>query len=324
MTTSDTVLVTGGTGYLATRLITDLLLAGTPVRTTVRSLDRSENVREAVRRGGADDTALSFAVASLTSDDGWTDAATDVSGVYHLASPMIQSQDPNEVIVPARDGALRALRAAVRAGVPRVVLTSSFAAIGYSPKPVRDYDESDWTSPDTPGLPVYPMSKAVAERAAWDFIETEGGDTELVVINPTWVAGPTLTSDARSSLHIFQAMLGGHMPLAPRQRFGIADVRDVADAHRAAMHTPGAAGKRYLVLADGPTTSWLGVADILHSRFGALADKAPTEEMPGEDLAPLIIHNERAKRELGLSYRPAEETIVDTVESMQELGMLSS
>ncbi len=323
MTTSDTVLVTGGTGYLATRLITDLLLAGTPVRTTVRSLDRSDTVREAVRRGGADDTGPSFAPASLSSDDGWEDAATDVSGVYHLASPMIQSQDPNEVIVPARDGALRALRAAVRAGVPRVVLTSSFAAIGYSPKPVRDYDESDWTSPDTPGLPVYPLSKAVAERAAWDFIETEGGDTELVVINPTWVAGPTLTSDARSSLQIFQAMLGGHMPLAPRQRFGVADVRDVADAHRAAMHTPDAAGKRYLVLADGPTTSWLGVADILHSRFGSLADKAPTEEVPGEDLAPLIIHNERAKQELGLSYRPAEETIVDTVTSMQELGMLA-
>ena len=323
MTTSDTVLVTGGTGYLATRLITDLLLEGTPVRTTVRSLDRSDAVREAVRRGGADAAGLTFAVASLTSDDGWADAAADVAGVYHLASPMIHSQDPDEMVPPARDGALRALRAAIYAGVPRVVLTSSFAAIGYSPKPVREYDETDWTSPDTPDLPAYPLSKAVAERAAWDFIESEGGHTDLVVINPTWIAGPTLTSDSRSSLQVFTAMFGGHMPLAPRQRFGIADVRDVADAHRAAMRTPEAAGKRYLVLADGPTISWLAVARVLRARFGSLFDKAPTEEVPGDDLPPLVIHNERAKRELGLTYRTAETTIVETVESMRQLGMLS-
>ncbi len=322
LTTSNTVLVTGGSGYLATRLITDLLLAGTPVRTTLRSLDRADSVREAVRRDGADDSALSFAVASLTSDDGWADATADVAGVYHLASPMIHSEDPEEVVPPARDGALRALRAAVRAGVPRVVLTSSFAAVGYSPKAVREYDESDWTSPDTAGLPAYPLSKAVAERAAWDFIEREGGETDLVVINPTWIAGPTLTSDARSSLQVFSAMFGGHMPLAPRQRFGIADVRDVADAHRAAMTTPSAAGKRYLVLADGPTISWLEIAQLLRARFGELADKAPTEEVPGDELPPLVIHNERAKRELRLTYRSAEETIVETVESMQQLGLL--
>ncbi|MES2169207.1 MAG: hypothetical protein V4479_00585, partial [Actinomycetota bacterium] len=159
-------------------------------------------------------------------------------------------------------------------------------------------------------------------RAAWDYIEQEGGGTELVVLNPTWIAGPTLTSDARSSLQAFSAMLGGQMPLAPRQRFGIADVRDVASAHLAAMSTPDAAGKRYLLLADGPTTSWLGVANVLHEHFGTLAAKAPTEEAPGDDLPPLLIHNERAKAELGFSPRPAETTIVDTVENMLEQGML--
>jgi dihydroflavonol-4-reductase len=325
--TTTTVLVTGGSGYLATRLIADLLLAGTSVRTTVRSLDAEAAVRAAVRRGGADDAHLSFAVASLTSDEGWADAAAGVAGVYHLASPMIQSQNPDDVVVPARDGALRALRAAVAAGVPRVVLTSSFAAIGYSPKPVndsgaREYDESDWTSPDTPGLPVYPLSKAVAERAAWDFIEREGGDTELVVLNPTWIAGPTLTSAARSSLQLFAAMLGGHMPVVPRQRFGIADVRDVASAHLAAMVTPEAAGKRYLLLADGPTTTFLEVANVLRENFGAGAERVPTEEAPGDELPPLVIHNERAKAELGFRPRRAEATIVETVESMRELGML--
>ena len=321
------VLVTGGTGYLATRLISDLLLAGTPVRTTVRSLDRADAVRDAVRRAGADNSGLTFAVASLTSDDGWADAATGVTGVYHLASPMIQSQNPDEVVVPARDGALHVLRAARDAGVPRVVLTSSFAAVGYTPKPVnadgaREYDENDWTTPETPGLPVYPLSKAVAERAAWDFIEAEGGGTELVVLNPTWIAGPTLTSDARSSLQLFSAMLGGQMSVTPRQRFGIADVRDVADAHQAAMATPVAAGKRYLLLADGPTTTFLEVAQVLRANLGALAERVPTEEAPGDELPPLIIHNERAKAELGFAPRPAETTIVETAESMRDLGML--
>lgn len=195
------------------------------------------------------------------------------------------------------------------------MLTSSFAAIGYSTVAdstlARDYDESDWTSPDTPGLPAYPLST--------DFIGREGGDTEPVVINPTWIAGPTLTSDARCSLRVFTAMLGGQMPLAQRQRFGIADVRNVADALRAAMRTPDATGKRYLVLADAPTISWLGVAQVLRPRFRSLA-----EEEPGDELVPLVIHNELAKRELGLSYRSAEETIVETVESMRGLGILRS
>jgi nucleoside-diphosphate-sugar epimerase len=317
-----TVLVTGGSGYLATRLIADLLLQGTEVRTTARTPESEAGIRAAMRRAGADDSGLEIVLASLTDDAGWDAAVSGIGDIYHVASPMVQATDPNEVVIPARDGTLRVLRAARDAGARRVVMTSSFAAIGYSPRPVRDYTEADWTDPETPGLPAYPLSKVIAERAAWDFVEREGSNLELVVINPTWVAGPTLTSEARSSLGFFAAMLNGQMPVVPRQRFGIADVRDVAAVHIAAMETSAAAGKRYLALADGPTLTFLEVAQTLRDRLGSIADRVPTEEAPGDELHPLIIHNERAKQELGFAPRPAETTIVDTAQSLIDLGLL--
>jgi nucleoside-diphosphate-sugar epimerase len=322
------VLVTGGNGYLATWLIASLLRAGTPVRATVRSLDREQALRDAVRRGGAegaegaDGAGLEVVPADLMADDGWAEAAAGCADVYHVASPMLQATDPAEVVEPARQGTLRALRAARDAGVRRVVLTSSFAAVGYSPKPVRDYTEDDWTDPETPGLAAYPLSKAVAERAAWDFVEREGGGLELVAVNPTFILGPALTSDARSSLQLVRAMLDGDMPAVPRQRFGLVDVRDAADAHVRAMTTPEAAGRRYLVLADGPTITYLRVAEILRERLGDAAARVPTAEVPGDEPAPLVIHHERAERELGWRGRPVEETVVDTATSLRELGLL--
>ena len=318
----STVLVTGGSGYVATQLVAALLRAGSPVRTTVRSKDREADLRAAVRRGDADDAGLELVIADLSADDGWKAAMAGCEEVHHVASPMVQPDDPDEVIVPARDGTLRVLRAARDASVRRVVLTSSFAAVGYSPKPGAEYTEADWTDPGTPGLPPYPRSKAIAERTAWDFIEHEGGDTELVVVNPTFILGPTLTAQARSSLQLTKAMLDGTMPVVRRQRFGVADVRDVADLHIRAMAAPEAAGQRYLALADGPTISFLQMAQILRERLGPLAERVPTEEAPGPEPPRLIIHNDRAKQELRWRPRPAETTIVETAESLRDLGLL--
>jgi nucleoside-diphosphate-sugar epimerase len=316
------VLVTGGSGYLGTQLIAALLRDGCRVRATVRSLEHEGDVRAAVRRGDADDSGLEFVTAELTADEGWAAAAAGCAEVHHVASPMIWSDDPDEVIVPARDGTLRVLRAVRDAGAGRVVMTSSFAAVGYSPKPGAEYTEADWTDPDMPGLPPYPRSKVIAERTAWDFIEGEGGDTDLVVLNPTFILGPTLTTQARSSLQLTKAMLDGTMPVVRRQRFGVADVRDVADLHIRAMAAPEAAGKRYLALADGPTISFLQMAQILRERLGPLAERVPTQEAPGAEPPQLIIHNDRAKQELGWRPRPAGTTIVETAESLRDLGLL--
>ncbi|UWZ43553.1 NAD-dependent epimerase/dehydratase family protein [Dactylosporangium matsuzakiense] len=281
-------------------MVADLLQQGVAVRAMVRSSEAAAALRAAV----PDHAGLEIADRE--------NAFTGVTEVYHLASPM-QVGGAEEIVAAARDSAVDVLRAARDAGARRVVLTSSFAAIGYSPKPVRDYTEDDWTDPDTPGLAPYPRSKAVAERAAWDFIEREGGGLELVVINPTWIAGPTLIGEVRSSLQVIKALVEGTMPVVPRQRFGIADVRDVAELHITAMRTPEAAGKRYLALADGPTVTWREVAELLGGEV---------EEAPGEEPPPLVIRNDRAKRELGFRPRPAQTTLTETVESMRALGLL--
>jgi nucleoside-diphosphate-sugar epimerase len=334
------ILVTGASGYLGTQLVAALLRRGdskgdggearSPVRAQVRSAAREDGLRAAVRRGNADDAGLEVVTADLTSDDGWKAAMAGVDEVYHVASPIpaAQPKDPDELIVPAREGALRVLRAARDAGVRRVVLTSSFAAIGYTPKPGAEFTEDDWTDPDMPGLPPYPRSKTIAERAAWDFMGGEGAgsgdnaDTELVVVNPTFILGPPLTAETGSSMYLIKAMFSGEMSVAPRHRFGIADVRDVADAHVLAMAAPAAAGKRFIVVSDTPPMSYLELAGLLRQRFGALAAKAPTEEAPGNEPPRLVIRNDRAKEELGWHPRPLEETIVDTVENLRERGEL--
>lgn len=242
-----TVLVTGGTGFVAGHAILRLLGDGYRVRTTVRSAGREAEVREIVTSSGTGgNDRLEVVSAELTSDAGWDAAVSATDYVLHVASPFTGSgRDDDAVIVPARDGALRVLAAARNARVRRVVMTSSFGAVGYSRKPPGDYTEADWTDPADDNT-AYIKSKAIAELAAWDFIRAEGGDLELTVINPTGIFGPVLTGKLSGSVGIIKAMLDGHMPAVPRMYFGVADVRDVADIHVRAMTSPAAAGQRFL------------------------------------------------------------------------------
>src|SRR4051812_26152051 len=195
----DTVLVTGGSGFLASHCILKLVSEGYPVRTTLRNRRREADVRAMLKEGGVNGQArLEFVQADLLQDDGWTDAAAGCRYVMHVASPfpVAVPKHEDDVIVPARDGTLRGLRGAHQAGVERVVLTSSFAAIGYG-HPDRDvpFDETSWTDLAGFGVQPYQKSKTLAERAAWEFVGSHNGKMELSVVNPVGIFGPALGPD---------------------------------------------------------------------------------------------------------------------------------
>lgn len=233
--TRETVLVTGGSGFVAGHCILALLQAGYAVRASLRSPEREAALRAALAVPGLDiGERLQVAVADLLADDGWDQAAAGCSFVLHVASPLFTAAPKNEedLIRPAREGTLRVLRAARRAGVRRVVLTSSFAAVGYGRSLRRPYDERDWTDPAAPGLAAYPKSKALAERAAWEFADGEGQGMELAVVNPVGIFGPLLSSDLSPSTMLVKGLLEGRPPALPQLMFGVVDVRDVADLDR--------------------------------------------------------------------------------------------
>lgn len=341
----DLVLVTGGSGFVGAHCIDQLLRAGYRVRTTVRSMKREADVRAMLSVAGSPRLdALSFVAADLSADAGWTDAVAGCRFVLHVASPFPAKapKHEDELIVPARDGTLRVLRAAREARVERVVLTSSFVAIGYGQKPrTAPFDERDWTDLNGPGLTAYAKSKTIAERAAWDFIASEGNGLELSVINPVGIFGPALGPDYATSVGIVQSFLNGAVPVCPRISFGGVDVRDVADLHLRAMTSPAAKGERFLAVAGGVMTL-IDVAMILKKRLGPIARRVPTREIPDwlvrilakfvPDLrlvAPELgnirnLTNAKAKRILSWTPRSNEDCIVATAESLQRLGLLKA
>jgi nucleoside-diphosphate-sugar epimerase len=339
----QTVLVTGGSGFIGSHCILQLLGKEYQVRTTVRSLKREHEVRALLKEGGAvPGDRLSFAAADLENDAGWSEAAAGCDFVLHVASPFPANipRHEDELIVPAREGALRVLRASRGAGVKRVVLTSSFAAIGYGQKSQQaPFNETNWTDPSGADVAPYVKSKTIAERAAWDFIAREGGMLELSVVNPVAVFGPVLGPDYSTSVLLIQRLMDGAMPGTPQIYFGVVDVRDVADLHIRAMSDPKAKGERFLASA-GDFMSILEIAYVLKNRMGAAGKRVPTRQLPNwlvrvaamrdpavKQILPELGKkkngsNEKARRVLGWVPRSSEEAIVATAESLLRLGLL--
>jgi dihydroflavonol-4-reductase len=323
------VLVTGGSGHLGGHVLLRLLADGHDVRTTVRTPGRRAQVEEIVAHGSADDVGrVEVVVADLTGDAGWADAVADRDVVLHVASPFPAGEpdDEDDLIVPAREGTLRVLRAAVDAGVSRVVLTSSFAAVGYTPKadPTDTYSEADWTDP-TGDVGAYVRSKTLAERAAWDEVAGTSGGPELTVVNPTGILGPVLGADRSSSIALVQSLLAGVVPAPPTTSFGVVDVRDVADLHVRAMAAPSAAGERYLAVGEDGV-SLRRIARILRASLGPDAARVPwAEDDEGETGSasgppPKRISSAKARTQLGWSPRSLEATIFDTGRSLARSG----
>ena len=335
---SDTVLVSGGSGYIAGYLIRQLVNEGWMVHTTVRSLSKEAAVRDLLK---VDNSRLKFFAADLMSDAGWALAMAGCSHVAHVASPLPVGipKDANELIVPARDGALRALRAAKAAGVRRFVMTSSVAAISYGRgRGVHHFTEADWTDLSKPGISPYIQSKTVAERAARDWMAAEGGAMEFCSICPSVVLGPVWSGDYSASVSLVKMLLNGRMGACPDIGFGVVDVRDVADLHVRALKAPNMAGERFI--ASGRFMKIREVADILRAQLGEQARKVTTRNVPDwmvrvgalfNPLAKAVVGElgsvryqspEHAKQVLGWATRPVEQSIVDTARSLLDQGLI--
>ena len=339
--TDDQVLVTGGTGFLGTHAIAQLVQAGYRVRTTVRTLGREDEIHQSLARAGLQGRIdLELVVADLSEDVGWAEAVEGVRYVLHLASPFPPAvpQDDDEVVVPARDGALRVLRAARDAGAERVVLTSSFAAVGYGHAPTdREFTEEDWTNGEAP-LGAYIRSKLVAERAAWDFVAAEGGSLELSVVNPVGIFGPPLTADLSSSIGLARQLITA-MPAVPRLATTVVDVRDAADLHLRAMTSPEAAGERFLA-STGEPLAFREVARILREAVGqenaapdvldddVVREAAKTDPGTATMLTELgrvrRVSSAKARTVLGWRPRSDVETLQATAHALRDLGLLES
>jgi nucleoside-diphosphate-sugar epimerase len=331
-----TTLVTGGSGFLGGWCVAQLLERGHDVRTTVRDLKREASVRQAVGNAGVEPgDRLSVLSADLTSDDGWAEAVAGCQYVLHVASPFPPEQpnDPDELIVPARDGALRVLRAALDAGVERVVMTSSVAAIRGSRESSESapFTEADWTDGDDTDRTPYVRSKTIAEKAAWDLVQQAGSDDRLAVVNPGAIIGPPLSADRSTSLQAIQRLLDG-VPAMPRLGFTFVDVRDVADLHLRAMTDPAAGGERFIAADRFLWTS--EVAAVIRERLGDAAPKVPTRVAPNllvramslfdGGIRPFVsdlgkrqwMSSEKARGTLGWAPRPIEDSIADTARAL--------
>ncbi len=329
-----TVLLTGASGYIAKHIALQLLDAGYDVRGTVRTLARGEEVTDAVRshlRDAANlESRLTFVALDLSSDDGWDDAMVGADILMHTASPfpLVQPKDEDDLIRPAVDGALRALRAAAKAGIKRVVFTSSTAAISGSSLPPGDsaFDETNWTDPTDPDVSPYSRSKTLAELAAWDFVRDHALDMQLTVVNPGFVLGAPLDRNFGTSVQVIERLLGGKDPMLPNIGFGTVDVRDVAEMHVAAIDNPQAFGQRIMTV-----DTFLSFQDIAFAVKAAHPDRKIATRVAPDFLIKILgrfdpaiksiipslgrvdkIDNQRAIGTLGRGMRQARKSAAET------------
>lgn len=335
------VLVTGGSGFIASHCIIQLLQKGYHVKATVRQLKRSADVKAMLAVGGVIDLSrLSFVEADLSDAKSWTAAAQGCTYIIHLASPTPQPGAKTEVdfVIPAVNGVLSVLRAAKEAGIKRVVLTSAFGAVGYGTHKKTAYTEDDWSELGA-DVPFYQKSKTLSEKAAWEYVASDGKGLELSVVNPVAVSGPVLSGDYSHSIRAIHYMLNGQMKGLPKIRSGHVDVRDVADLHLRAMIDPAANGQRFLAAA-GPAVSMLDIAQVLRQQLGDKASRVPTREMPSWLIRLIAVFNptvrmvvpylglvkeashEKATRLLGWQPRSTRESVVATAESLFKLGLV--
>lgn len=327
MTTAK-VLVTGASGFIAKHCIAELIRRDYAVRATLRDLKRADEVRASVAAAGAEANGVELVRADLLSDEGWDEAMQGCDFVQHVASPfpLKEPRDPQEVIRPAREGAVRVLRAAGRAGVKRVVLTSSIVAVDL-PWPDAPlgyvFTEKDWTNPERPDITTYIKSKTLAERAAWDFVKGESSAPELTVVNPAFVLGPAPDGDLSTSLEVIRLMGVGAYPAAPKIGFPISDVRDVAVSHALAMVSPKAAGER--ILSANGFLRLIEIGRLVADALPDLKRKVPKFEMHDFAVRALSYLDRRLKAvlpDLGhprpVSNAKAHELLEQTFRSPQE------
>ena len=295
---SEMVLVTGGTGFVGSHCVLQLLQRGYGVRTTLRSMGRKGEILDMMKAGGITSfDRLTFIETDLMKDDNWDEAVKGCTYVLHVASPIYSTlpKDENEMIRPAVDGTLRVLKAARNAGVKRVVVTSNFGAVGYSHKdPNTEITEAEWTDPNEK-MSSYNKSKVLAERAAWDFIHKEGDGLELSVANPVFILGPSLGPDVPSGFDILKHLLDGSMKAVPNIPFNIIDVRDLADLHIRAMIEPNAKGQRFIAMAGGKI-SMPDIARLLKNKMPEVAKKVSTRILPNWVIYVAALFNGQAKQ----------------------------
>ena len=334
----ETVLVTGGTGFIGLHCLQQLLDKGYKVRTTIRSESRKQEVMEAMKKHSSNCENLEFYIADLLKDDGWKEAVEGSKYVLHVASPFFLGEPENEdvFIKPAVEGTLRVLKACADADVQKVVLTSSFAAVGYGhPREKEVYTEEDWSSVDGE-ISAYAKSKTLAEKAAWEFVENleESKKFDLTVINPVAVTGPMLTSDIGSSNDFLLKLISGSMPACPKIHMGYIDVRDVAKAHIFSMTEEKTNGERIIV-----SENEMFFAEVGKTLNEAGFKQSPTKELPNflvkimsffvGELKTLIsaldrrgdIDKTKAERFFNWEYISTEQSVTETAQQLQEMGL---